>query len=81
MKSGDLVRYIRNTKSSFSKVLPNKRRPVGVIVDIQTTQVGSPDEFGAIMTVVYVRWSDITWNNDKGLSEECLHDLELIQEA
>jgi hypothetical protein len=81
MKPGDLVRYIKNTKSSLSKVLPDQTQPIGVIVDIQKTHVGSPDELGAIMTVVYVRWSDNSWNNDRGLSEECLHDLSLVQEV
>ena len=81
MKQGDLVRYVRNTRSSFSKVLPGGERPVGVIVDIVETQIGSADEYGAIMSVIYVRWSDNSWNNEKGLSEECLHDLELIQKA
>ena len=81
MKPGDLVRYVKNTKSSLSKVLPGQERPMGVIVDIQETHVGSPDEYGAIMTVIYVRWSDNSWNNDRGLSEECMHDLELIQKA
>tara|TARA_Y100001973_G_C5201930_1_gene338501 strand:+ start:2490 stop:2735 length:246 start_codon:yes stop_codon:yes gene_type:complete len=80
MKPGDLVRYIRNTKSSFAKVLPNHERPIGVIMEIQETPVGCDDEYGAIMTVILVRWADDRWNNDTGMSEECIYDLELIQE-
>ena len=82
MKSGDLVRYVTSppTKVPRRRVIPHDERPVGVIVEICSRTIGDDPESQSIMEIVYVRWSERSWNNPKtGLSEEYAGDLTVIQ--
>ena len=79
-KVGDLVKFVQNPNAPPPYVIPRKCNTIGIVHAFKKVKVGDPDN-GAIMYVVYVRWSDHTWNGQSGWSEESPHDLELIQSA
>lgn len=84
MKPGDLVRYVANppTKIPRRRVIPHNKEPLGVIVEISTKLIGEDPEMQSILEVVYVRWSETSWNNSGGgVSEEYRCDLEVFQKS
>lgn len=83
MKPGDLVRYILDPVGkppNRTRVIPQNKRPVGIVVDIRLQEIGEGDT-KSLLEIMYVRWSDKSWNTSGGLSEEFRSDLELVQKS
>jgi hypothetical protein len=83
MKPGDLVRYVRNPigkPPNRRNVIPNKPKPVGIVIEIISQEIGT-GETKSLLEIILVRWSEKSWNISKGVSEEFREDLELIQSA
>jgi hypothetical protein len=80
-KKGDLVRYVANPLSSAPRIIPKGSGPIGIVINTREFRVGDKTDVDtqAIMKIVSVHWSDITWNESNGLSEEYEPDLKIIQ--
>ena len=77
-KPGDLVRFVRNPKAPPPYIIPKDSAAIGIVHEYRRIRIGEGDTQSE-MIVVYVRWSDPTWNNRLGFSEENPNDLELVQ--
>ena len=81
-KPGDLVKYVKHPAATLPrKVIPHGKQPVGVVIDISKKIIGNEKNMQSYMITVLVQWSDTTWNNQNGYSEEHASDLVMVQKA
>ena len=79
LKPGDLVKFSKDPITVPPTVIPLDTEMMGMVINVDTKLIGSDSDPQAIMTTVLVKWSDPTWNSDKGFSEEYMQDLVLVQ--
>jgi hypothetical protein len=80
MKPGDLVQFVHDPLVTERSVIPAKKKPYGIVIEVFDRYIGTESESQAIMQLARVYWFTNKWNTLRcGLAEEHPADLHIIQ--